>query len=224
MNATTAPMQQQHSATTTITTMDELQNKLDGIGINGSLSNYVTIRSTINEDKLNKQEGYQELVECLESFIYALMDKANGRKIWWLDNNYDQDEDDEWVANHPRIQIDNLFKSEYPLYKKYATELDAQPAYLQINTQMRTARFCVADIGTDHWLPPVIVQGDLLQVEVPGGVVREELLELTTDAKFIELINQAMNAHTTEKNDTEGALSVLHLMIFKKLAPEIWEK
>lgn len=86
----------------TITTLDEFLSRLAMLGINGELADYEEILEQ-SDIKVLRAEGGTEFAEahkCLTDFIQCLKERAAGRKIWWLDNDFDLDEDATWLTLH----------------------------------------------------------------------------------------------------------------------------
>ncbi|PTB86865.1 hypothetical protein C9940_00605 [Pseudidiomarina aestuarii] len=90
----------------TITTLDEFLSRLAMLGINGELTDYEEILEQ-SDIKVLRAEGGTEFAEahsCLIDFIQCLKERANGRKIWFLDNDFDPDEDTAWLELYGQSQ------------------------------------------------------------------------------------------------------------------------
>lgn len=79
-----------------ITTIEEFTAQLDQIGINGTIKQYEDLLAETSDD-LRMNERFIQDKGYVLSFIQIQKDRVKGRKIYWLDNDYDADEDARWL-------------------------------------------------------------------------------------------------------------------------------
>ncbi|NOR70365.1 MAG: hypothetical protein GQ532_11855 [Methylomarinum sp.] len=89
--------QTQTQTQTTIENIDQFTDALDDLGVDGEIAEYEQLLASVSSE-LNAVPRFVQDKAYVQSFVQMKKDRVNGRKIFWLDGDYDTTKDAEWLA------------------------------------------------------------------------------------------------------------------------------